>query len=471
MRIFLANIGFRRATHPLVTPPLGIMYLAGYLRSRFEADFLLLNQKVENTSNEKLVKQAQTFGAGIIGLSVLTPYAHYLPEITKGLRMALPDSLIVLGGPHVSAYGSASLEGNFADAAVPHEGEAALEKLVQAYLNGGDMSGVAGIHWRDADNNIVTNPGQVPYIKDLDTLPFPAYDLIDLPAYWKLQSMPPLRRRRYVSLFSSRGCPYRCIYCHRIFGNRFRYHSAERIVEEIEYYKKVYEIDEIEFLDDVFNFNNKRLNDFTELIQRKGLRVKIAFPNGVRSDILNENSIDALVDSGLYFCSFALESGSSRIQKYTGKNLDIPAFLRNVDYAVSRGVFSNGFVMFGFPTETEEDMKKTIEVACSSRLHTASFFTLTPFPGTDVYDIIKKTAPGKMRNLIYDDMEYSLAKVNVSDVADETLYKYQRKANWKFFMDPLRIGRILRDYPQPHMLPLYIPEFLLRATKGLLNRR
>jgi len=471
LRMFLANIGRRRTLYPLVSPPMGIMYLAAYLRKQFDMDIKLVNQRECNCTNEELARQAIDFESDIVGFGSLTPSGHGFAPLTQMVRAGLPDALILLGGPHISSFGVKAIEDTAANAAVSGEGELTFEQIIRAHFDGGDFGDIPALIWRNADGKIVTNPGTTPHITDLDTLPFPAYDLIDLPKYWQLQSMPPLPRRRYVSLVSSRGCPYHCSWCHRIFGKKFRIHSPERIVDEIEYFQRIYGVDDFEFLDDIFNQNRSRLMAFCDLLHRRNLRIKIAFPNAVRGDILTQEDVDALADAGTYFSSFALESGSPRIQKLMGKNLNIPRFVQGVEMAVKRGIFANGFNMLGFPTETEEEMQETIDVAYNSMLHTASFFTATPFPNTTLYDFVMKTHAEQLANLSYKETDFSLIPVNLSAVPDEVLFAYQRKANRQFFLNFKRIYRILRDYPQPHLLPLYIPIYLNRATKGWFGSR
>ena len=446
---------------------MGILYLAAHVRSTLDAEVRLVNQRLANLPNDRLVEEAADFGADVVGFSAMTPTAHRLPYLTRAVRQALPNALILLGGPHVSSLQTLALADTVADAAVPGEGERALEMILRAHVEGGRLADVPGIYWRDRDGEVVANPGCLPPIEDLDTLPFPAYDLIDLPAYWRRQGIAPIPRRRYASLFSSRGCPYRCSYCHDVFGKRFRPHSAERVVDEIERCRREYGVEEVEFLDDAFNARPKRVIEVCDLIRRRGLRVALSFPSGLRTDILDEDTIDALVDAGTYFSSFALESGSPRIQEVMGKKLDIARFVENVAYAVSRGIFANGFAMFGFPTETEEDMQQTIDVACQSRLHTMSFFTVTPFPGTDLFASIQETHGDLLARIKYDDINFGNVTLNFSAVSDAKLFRYQRAANRRFFLNPVRIARILRDYPKPQLLPLYVPIFAKRVTNGL----
>lgn len=470
LRLFLVNVGERTFEYFLTTPPTGILYLAAYLRTQFDLDVQLLDQRAENCSVDEVVSRAVAFEADVVGFGCITTSAHLLGDLTRGVRDRLPNALIVLGGPHPSAFGEDAMQGTVADLAVVGEGELTLEQIVRARLEGGDFAEIPGLIRRTPDGQIVTNPGRMPLIEDLDTLPFPAYDLIDVTKYWSLQSLAPIGRRKYISLVSSRGCPYRCMWCHDVFGKQFRYHSPERMVEEIEHYQRAYGPNEIEFLDDVFNLKRSRVIEFCRLAQSRGLKFKIAFPNALRTDILTTDVVDALADTGWYYSAFALETASPRLQEFTGKRLNIPKFLEGVEMSVGRGVFSNGLAMLGFPTETEPELRSTIDTMVDSRLHVASFFTVTPFPKTRLYEIVAQTHPEKVEGLSYAGASYAAIRVNCSDLPDDVLFAYQRKANLRFFTRPSRVYRILRDFPQRRYLPTYLPNFLMRITKGIFAR-
>ena len=467
MRFFASNVGVYSFLYPLVTPPMGIMYLGAYMRQQFGAEVRLVNQRLDNLSDEEVVRQAVDFGADIVALSSLSAMHRHQENISRMVRQALPKALILLGGPHVSSFGAAALVGTDADAAVPGEGELALASIVKAFKAGADFSGIPGIYWRDKTGTIVNNPGSTEIIQDLDSLPMPAYDLIDLPKYWKRQSMSPIQQRVYASLVSSRGCPYGCSWCHEIFGKRYRTHSADRIIEEIDYLQRNFGVYEFEFLDDIFNLDHKRLAEFCGQVQRRDKKIKFTFSNGVRSDILTNEEIDALVGAGMYFCSFALETGSPRMQKLMRKHLDIDKFLSVVDYAAGRGVFTNGFVMLGFPTETREDMEMTLKTACRSRLHTASFFTAMPFPNTEMYQMALQSHPDKLASLDYLESDYGRTRINVSAEPDEVLWQYQNRA-YREFYGPRRVLRIIRSYPEPLRLLRYIPTMTSRLFKGII---
>jgi hypothetical protein len=126
--------------------------------------------------------------------------------------------------------------------------------------------------------------------------------------------------------------------------------------------------------------------------------------------------------------------------------------------------------MLGFPTETAEEMQATLDVACDSRLHTATFFTVIPFPNTDLYAYVAKNAPDRLKGLNYDDAEYTGSRINLSAVPDEVLFGYQRAGWRRFFMNPARIARVVRDYPNPWFLPYYLPQYVIRATKGIFAK-
>ncbi len=472
IRLFLASVGVRTRMYPLVAPPMGLLSLAAYVRAKLPVDVMIVNQRLDNWTSDELVKRAVDFGADVVGFSSFTTAAHALPLLAGKTRAALPNALILMGGPHASAVNGRVLVDTCADVVVPGEGEQATEMILQAWAGGGrDFGGIPGIVWRNAAGELVQNPGMPPQIDNLDDIPMPAYDLIDLPRYWKVQSTAPVYRRRYASLVTSRGCPYQCIWCHKIFGKTIRMLSPGRVVDELEHLQKTYGIADFEFCDDNFNFKPGRVLQICEMLKQRGVKTRIAFPNGLRADLLSNDVIDAMVGAGMYLCSLALETGSPRLQKYTCKVMNIPKLLERAEYITSKRVYTNLFCMMGFPTETEEEIRMTIDVACGSPFHTASFYTVTPFPGTTLHEIVQRDHPEKIANIRYDDMDFSGMRVNLTDLPDEKLFYYQRLALRRFYMNPFRIARLVRSHPQPWMLPAYIPIFLYRATKGVLSSR
>ncbi len=447
------------------------MYLAGYLRQKVDnVEIKIVNQRLENYTPEELVKIIYEYSPQILGISTSTIFAYMISYIANKVKELLPDSWIVLGGSHASAIrNQAFIDCEKLDIVVSGEGEMAFQQIVESYPDKKSLLNIPGLLWKDDNGEIHENPGHLPFEKELDNLPFPAYDLIDLNKYWQIKSMTLVPFRRYASIVSSRGCPYHCIWCHSIFGKNIRFSSPERMIEEIMWLKNKYNIDDFEFLDDNFNFNSKRVIRFAELVKKKNLKLKLSFPNAIRADLVTDEIAEALFDAGTYTCSLALETGSPRLQKYTCKKLDIPKFLKTAEMMDKKKIYTHGFCMLGFPTETEEELQQTIDVASGSKLHTATFFTVVPFPGTPLYEWVKENRKEKLKKVDYRDISFVTARVNLTDIPDDVFFSYQRKANIKFFFNPNRIYRILKTYPQPFSLISYVPRYIYRLTKGLFK--
>jgi radical SAM superfamily enzyme YgiQ (UPF0313 family) len=287
------------------------------------------------------------------------------------------------------------------------------------------------------------------FIDDLDDIPFPAWDLIDLDRYFEKRFLhtrtmnPHQKRDRAVPMVSSRGCPYRCTYCHNIFGKKVRKRSIQNVIDELLLLKNQYNIEEIEFIDDIFNVDIRRAKDLFRAIIDNKLNMYFSYPNGLRSDSFDEELLDLMKEGGAYRLVFAVESGSPRIQKLMKKNLDLAKAQANIEMANKKGLFLGGFFILGFPGETEEEVWETIDFALKSKLHTANFFILTPFPGTDVWqDAIAAGMPveGSFKH-------YYQVSVNLSNIPTKRLESLRRKAISKFFLNPVRAFRFATRVP------------------------
>jgi len=465
LRLFLVNVGYATRVNPQVSPPLGALSLAAYLRTKFDLEIRVLNQRLDGCSEQEVARQAIAFEADVVGLGALTFGVHLLAPITQAIRKAHPQTLILLGGPCITADGASVLAKTDADAAVRGEGELAFEWILREWFQGDrNLENIPGLFWRKPDGEIQCNTGLVPLIEDLDSLPLPAFDLVDIRPYWKRIAHTNVPNRKYIALSSSRGCPFGCIFCQHHFGRRFRARSPESIVDEIEQHIKSYGITAVEFLDDAFNVDARRVLEFSQEIVRRNLKIKISFPNGVRGDIFTEDVIDALKMAGMDQCTLAIETGSERLQKLTGKNLNLPRLLENLRYLSEQRIYTHGFAIIGFPTETQSEMEQTIQVFADSLFHSASFFMAIPLPGTEMYEMARRLCPEKLEGLDFKDLNFINACVNLSDVPTEDVFKLQRKANRVFYMNPSRLWRLLRDHPDPSMLLKYALGILRRSV-------
>jgi radical SAM superfamily enzyme YgiQ (UPF0313 family) len=253
-------------------------------------------------------------------------------------------------------------------------------------------------------------------------------------------------KTRGVPISTSRGCPYQCAYCHNLFGKRIRYHSVENVIEQLRTLKEKYGVEEIEVIDDIFNLDLERAKTIFRRVIEEKLNLKFSFPNGLRSDRMDEEFLDIMKQGGAYRLVFAIESGSPRIQKLIKKHVKLEIAAKNIELAARRGFSLGGFFMLGFPSETEEEVMNTINFALKSKLATATFFVVTPFPGTDLH----KMATELGYNLPQEYEHYQKVSLNVSEIPSEKLEKLRQYALRKFYLNPKRLWLYLRTTPWYH---------------------
>jgi anaerobic magnesium-protoporphyrin IX monomethyl ester cyclase len=247
-----------------------------------------------------------------------------------------------------------------------------------------------------------------------------------------------------------------------MFGKSFRSRSPESVAEETARLMKMGARD-IEVLDDIANLNPERFDRMLELMLERNLHPALSFPNALRADIIREESIDLLKRVGTGEISVAIETASERLQKLLSKNLSLEKANRTIGMLVDRRIFTRGFFMLGFPTETEEEMLSTIRFAHSSLLHLALFFTPNPFRNTGLYDLFVST--GKMPSLLTSiDYEYYGAPFNGSEVSDRRFRMLYRWAYYGFYFNPVRLWHIARDRPALADIPERIWQLLHNAS-------
>ena len=269
--------------------------------------------------------------------------------------------------------------------------------------------------------------------------------------------------RRYAAILSSRGCHYRCTYCHNIFGKQVRFLTPTAFVDQLEQLNHTYGIRHFEIVDDIFNVRKQRVLDICRQITGRGLKIRLAFPNGLRSDLLDDETIDALYDAGTRFLCFAIESASPRIQKMVNKHLDLEKARAAIDYAASKKIVCCGFFMMGFPTETVAELRATCEWAVQSRLHLALFYLLTPYRGTEISEHVQIEDENT-----YTFYNYDYGTVTISDLPFETIKNLRMQTTLRFHMHPKRLARLIRDYPLLHRMPVTVGRIVLRTTRRLI---
>jgi radical SAM superfamily enzyme YgiQ (UPF0313 family) len=442
--------------------PLGILMVAAVARER-HPDVHVLDMKVEGWDAERCALELERLRPDVVGLSAMTYEAGCLHALARLVKKRLPGAVVVAGGPHPSVAADDVLADAAVDLVVRGEGEHTFAEVLDGLEAGrGDWSGCAGVSWRRADGELAHEPDRPPP-RDLDALPFPAWDLVDHARYDAVPRGGVIyAHKRFATMFASRACPWRCTYCHNSYGKVFRARSADHVLAEIELLVTRYGVRELVFMDDIFNLRAETAKAIARGIVERGWKLALTFPNGFRGDILDEELVDLLVAAGMYRCMIAVESAVPRIQKVSKKGLKIDKVERIVEYVASRGVMVHGAFMLGFPSETEEEMVTTIDWAARSAFHTAAFFRVIPFKGTELFRQVEEA--GHPLPTDWSAYEPYQSAINLSEVPEERILRLRKQAYRRFYLSPRRLLRIFRLIPnKSSMLPYLTLLFARRA--------
>ena len=340
--------------------PVGPMYLASSLRADNKERYIeIFDTKLSADVAGDLRKYMKKIKPDITGIKSYSRDSDLLGLLGRLIKRIDEKCLIVVGGPYANAKGESLLrENRFIDFSVLNEGEITFSKLVKCLENNEELHDIKGIIYRKG-GNIIKNP-QGDFIGDLDKIPCPAYDMTDDPRYNQRYYEYLDKDKRYpdavqvrpkaMTIFTSRGCPYNCIYCHNIFGKHFRARSAGHVWEEMKLLYNDYGVKQFFIWDDIFNLDKERAYKICDLIIKSGYDIKLAFPNGLRGDLMDRDLIFKLKEAGTFFITYAIETGSPRLQKFIKKNMNLEK-LKEINYSnLKRSRHSNtGFLHVRLP--------------------------------------------------------------------------------------------------------------------------
>ncbi len=426
-------------------PPLGLLYVAAALRGAGFKDITLLDCRAERLGRGAAAGRIAAAAPDLVGVSGMSTEAEEVKALARLAKSSRPGCRVVVGGPYAITTPEDALSEPAVDFAVRGEGESPARLLAEALRDGADWAGIPGLVFRK-DGALSVNSME-PGPEDADSIPFPAWDLIDPELYfglWNRHSLNPFPSSgRVLPLFTSRGCPYNCCYCHDIFGKKARFRSVAGVMREIELLVRGYGAEEIEIVDDIFNLDLPRAKEICREIVRRGLRIRLSFPNGLRADRMDRELISLMREAGTHLVYYAIESGSPAVQRRIGKNLDLDKAREAVAETARQGILVGGFFMLGFPGETWEELVSTVEFPQGLHFFAASYFFVTPRPGTPLYAMALKARPGLAKAALKD---YFNLSVNLSAVSDNELRGLLRLANERFYT-PGRMWRAFRRLP------------------------
>jgi anaerobic magnesium-protoporphyrin IX monomethyl ester cyclase len=459
-RILLIKPRFLFPVFLSITHPMGLMYIGATLKSAGHE--LKIHDCCSDINDIHILRQTITeWKPDYIGISIIITELEITKRIVNMVREMMPNVPIIFGGSWPSANPEKAIKSFDADFVVLGEGEHVIPELIDAINNGRPTESIPGTASL-VNGHININEGRYLTEAELNALPFPAWELLDHKLYAKMDSFAVIGRRPYMTIFTSRGCPFRCAYCHRTMGKVIRNRSAELVLAEMEELRFKYRFKEFEIVDDCFNFDRKRMHAILAGIRDRLGDVKLHFPNGLRSDMLEPEDMILFKQAGTVSAHFAIETSSPRLQKMIRKNLNIEKAAKVINAAVNVGIYSTGFFMIGFPTETYEEASSTVKFAVKSSLHRAFFFNPIPFPGTKLAEMVSDVSEKIDGDINKHNANYFTRTTNISAMSDEDFKKVFRRAYRRFYLNPKRIIRLVARHPKIISLPYYAYLFLIR---------
>ncbi|MFQ5560717.1 MAG: B12-binding domain-containing radical SAM protein [Nitrospinota bacterium] len=359
-------------------------------------------------SFETLGEEIQNRAPDVVGIT--SPFSAQVENALKVAQIAKEIDkkiLVVGGGPHASVRVEDYFKNSCFDVAVMAEGELAFVDLLKHFetANGdfGFLNKIPNLAFQEAGR---VKKNRVDFIPKLDPLPFPAYHMVNLEKYFELfkegfSSRTYPSSERVVPVITSRGCPYKCVFCsiHSHMGRKWRFHSAEYVLRHLKLLVEKYNVKHFSFEDDNISVDIHRFEKIVDGIlshRKRSVRWKISWdtPNGVRADTLTEEVLKKSKQSGLHFLVIAIESGDQEVlDTIINKKMDLKCTEDVAKWCKKLGINLGAFFIIGFPGETKENIQTTLDMAffLNKKYDVIPSIALaTPLLDTKLYDIAKK---------------------------------------------------------------------------------
>jgi len=409
-------------------PPLHLAYLASSLeQANITVD--IIDAAALRLSNDEVVELLKRTNPKIVGIHVNSFFLPIVYSLVQKIRSSL-DCTIILGGPHIT-YQPYSTFKLGADYGFRGESEMAIVKFV----NSDSKKEIPGLIYKDGNYIRINEPE---HIKDLDSLPFPARHLLPQDEYYV-----PFFSGKTTTMITTRGCPFDCIFCARVIKRKYREISLDKVLEEI---KQITEtgIRYIQLQDDTFSFNKKRVKNLCESLIKE--KIDIEWGCETRADTLDRELIEWLKKAGCTNVQIGVESGSERVRNIIiGKNLSTSAIKKTIKNLKEFGIESTAYFMFGLPTETYEEMKKTVAFAKGLNSDYVDFHLAIPIPGSRLFEIAVKE--GKINKDIWDDVIFGeqIPIYVPNGTTLKQMIQLQKGAYREFYLRPRMFAKILKE--------------------------
>jgi radical SAM superfamily enzyme YgiQ (UPF0313 family) len=388
MKVLLVMPDYRE--RPFYQINIGLMSISAYLKQK---GYAVTCMNMNHHRQDELAELLESNAFDVIGTGGIFIHLPLIKPLVKMLRQYQPQAKIILGGGIASADFEFILDEVNPDFLVAGEGEVSTDLLLQALLHKTDLRRASGIVFRQNGSLMRTEPS--PLISDLDSLPFPDYEGFEYGYYLDnffpdpagMHNILDISRRRIGFVISSRDCVQNCTFCFRIMGQNsagrgFRVRSIENFVSEIKYLIHRYGVNEIVLSDDMFAANKNRVAQFCQAIKPLGLRWRCQ----LRVNVVDEELIRQMKDSGCFLIGYGFESGSPTVLKSMRKGITPAQIDRAIEASVKTNISIQGNFIFGDPAETVKTMEETIRFSRRYKSLFLGFGLIKPYPGSFLYN-------------------------------------------------------------------------------------
>lgn len=380
--------------------PLGLTYIAAAIKEKRKDKVKIIDAAASKYDIDKLKKILVKLNPDIVGIGILTPMYLIAKETIENIRKILPDVKIIVGGPHVTVFLKQTMEEvPEIDFAVIGEGEITIIELLECIENNKIPSKVDGVIYRKNKEIVLNKPRGT--VKDIDVFPFPARELLNMKKY----TPAPTYHRKLPSymMLTSRGCPYNCTYCSKIFGNLYRFNSVKKIIQEMNILIDKYHAKEIIFRDDTFTINKSHVEKLCNEIIKQGLHKKIKWTCMTRVNLVTKDLLVLMKKAGCWSIHYGIESGSQRLLNLIRKGISLKQCEEAIKWTKEAGIDTKAFFMVGLPTETEEETLKTLEFTKKLDPDWIQVTITIPYPGTALYNTAKED--GTLKSFKWEDYQ------------------------------------------------------------------
>lgn len=413
--------------------PVGLAYLASILMKK-GVDVRVISSDAQGIGVTGTIARVRNYAPDMIGFSVSTPTVNNALAIIAAVRKEAAPAMVVAGGPHPTLFPEEFLQKGV-DVIVRGEGETTLSELCDHLTHGHPLEKINGISYKK-EGKVVHNPERE-LIGDLDSLPFPSWELFPVKGYKS-----DFRKKEFsLPVLSSRGCPAQCTFCYKgIFGDRFRVRSPRNIVDEIVHLKDTFRIEEFAIIDDSFTSQPKRAMGVCDLIVERKIGLPWTLPAGIRVPTVSKELLTKLKTAGCYRVGLGIESGNQEILNSIKKGITTGQARRAVKLIKETGIESAGYFMIGNLGETEKTVDETIDFAMELDPDYAQFTKATPYPGTAMYEKLK--SENRIITDNWDDYDSFLKSRPIfvhEHLSSEAMDSKLREAYRRFYYRPKQV--------------------------------